>query len=138
MKELNIEAVVENLDEVISFVSAFLEEMECPPKEQMTIEMAVEEIFVNVAHYAYKPETGMICVVCNRAEDDLAIEISFEDGGAPFDPLAKEDPDITLPPEERPIGGLGIYMVKKSMDNVHYEYRDGKNIFTMRKNIAGS
>lgn len=135
MKELNIQAVVENLDEVIAFVSSFLEEMNCSPKDQMPIEVAVEEIFVNVAHYAYKPVTGMIRIVCNRIDNDAAIEISFEDSGRPFDPLAKEDPDVTLSVEERPIGGLGIYMVKKSMDNVKYEYRDGKNIFTIRKNI---
>ncbi len=136
MKELTIQAVVENLDNVIAFVTSFLEEMDCPLKEQMPIEVAVEEIFVNIAHYAYKPETGMAHIVCKEAEDDVAIEISFEDNGMPFDPLAKADPDVTLSVEDRPIGGLGIFMVKKSMDDVHYEYKDGKNIFTMRKNLT--
>ena len=133
MSELNIAATVENLDDVMAFVSSFLEELDCPGKVQMTIEIAVEEIFVNVAHYAYTPETGMVRIECRKLNNDTEIEISFEDEGIPFDPLAKADPDTTLSAEDRPIGGLGIYMVKKSMDDVHYEHKDGKNVFTMRK-----
>ena len=136
MSELNIAATIENLDDVMTFVTSILEEMSCPAKEQMTIEIAVEEMFVNVAHYAYTPKTGMVRIKCLPLDNNKAVEISFEDEGIPFDPLAKGDPDTTLSAEERPIGGLGIYMVKKSMDNVYYEYKDGKNFFRMRKNIS--
>ncbi|MBR3102410.1 MAG: ATP-binding protein [Lachnospiraceae bacterium] len=136
MSELNIAATIENLNDVMTFVTSILEEMSCPVKEQMTIEIAVEEMFVNVAHYAYTTKTGMVRIKCLPLDNNKAVEISFEDEGVPFNPLAKEDPDTTLSVEERPIGGLGIYMVKKSMDNVYYEYKDGKNFFRMRKNIS--
>ena len=136
MKEYTADAMIENIPAVISIIDEWLEGLSCPTKAQMQIDLSVEEIFVNVAHYAYKPKTGMIRIVCNNPENDVSVEISFEDAGVPFDPLAKEDPDVTLSAEERPIGGLGIYMVKKSMDDVQYQYKDGKNIFTMRKNIV--
>ena len=135
MSELNIAATIENLDDVMTFVTSFLGELSCPAKEQMTIEIAVEEMFVNVAHYAYTPNTGMVRIECRSLDDNRAVEISLEDEGVPFNPLAKEDPDTTLSAEDRPIGGLGIYMVKKSMDDVHYEHKDGKNVFRMRKNF---
>ena len=135
MSELNIAATIENLDDVMTFVTSFLEEMSCPAKEQMTIEIAVEEMFVNVAHYAYTPKTGMVRIKCVPLDNNKAVEISFEDEGIPFDPLAKEDPDTTLSAEERPIGGLGIYMVKKSMDHVSYRNEEGKNILTIMKKI---
>ena len=136
MKELTIEADVNNLDEVITFVDEQLEAHDCSIKIQTQIDIAVEELFVNIAHYAYQPETGQATVRVEIQEDPLAAIITFIDSGMPYDPLARPDPDVTLPAEEREIGGLGIYMVKKSMDNVIYEYKDGRNVLTIRKNLS--
>ena len=136
MDELKISAQVEKLNEVLAFVDERLERYDCPIKIQTQIDIAVEEIFVNIANYAYAPETGDAIIKVGISEDPLEVTISFADSGVPYDPLAKEDPDITLPAEKRPIGGLGIYMVKKSMDNVEYEHKDGMNIFVIRKKLT--
>ena len=136
MDELEIAAKVENLDEVLAFVDERLENAGCPMRTQTQIDIAVEEIFVNIASYAYQPGTGNARIGVLISEDPLAASIRFIDSGMPYDPLAKEDPDVTLPVEERPIGGLGIYMVKKSMDEVLYENKDGCNIFTIKKLLS--
>ena len=135
MNELTIEAKVENLNEALAFVDGFLEGLDCPPKAQMQVDVAVEELFVNVAKYAYAPEVGPVTIRTEAFEDDSEVAITFIDRGVPYDPLAKKDPDITLSVQERQIGGLGIYMVKKSMDSVEYAYQDGQNVLTIRKNI---
>ena len=134
MMELDIEAKTENLEQVLAFVDEELEKYECGMKTQMQIDIAVEEIFVNIAHYAYNPVVGKATI---RIEvTDGIVSLTFIDNGIPYDPLAKEDPDITLSAEERQIGGLGIFMVKKSMDDVKYEYKDGSNILTFSKDLA--
>jgi anti-sigma regulatory factor (Ser/Thr protein kinase) len=135
MKELTIEAKVENLDEVLAFVDEFLETLDCPPKAQMQVDVAVEELFVNVAKYAYAPAVGSVTIQLAALEDNSEVSVTLIDRGVPYDPLAKKDPDVTLSAQERQIGGLGIYMVKKSMDSVEYAYQDGQNILTIRKNI---
>ena len=91
----------------------------------MQIDLAVEEIFVNIANYAYRPVR----------ENPLEVTLTFLDSGAPYDPLAKEDPDITLDVKDRQIGGLGIFLVKQTMDDVKYEYKNGRNILTLTKNL---
>ena len=126
-----IEAKLENLEEVLGFVDAELEKVDCPMKAQMQIDIAVEEIFVNIARYAYAPGEGY-AVIGVLAEPGRA-EITFADNGMPYDPLAREDPDVSLSAEEREIGGLGIYMVKKTMDVMRYEYSDGQNLLTLVK-----
>ena len=90
-------------------------------------------MFVNVAHYAYEGGTGWAQITLEPSEGRRGICISLRDAGRPYDPLAREDPDVTLSAEERQIGGLGIFMVKKSMDRVAYEHTDGCNVFTMEK-----
>ena len=135
MKELFIEAKDENLDTVIAFVEEQLEAYGCPMKTMMQVDIAVEEIFVNIAHYAYNPAVGAATIRAEVTEDPLQVSITFVDNGIPYDPLAKEDPDITLAAEDRQIGGLGIFMVKKSMDDMTYEYKDGQNILTIKKKI---
>ena len=135
MKELTIEATPENVDTVIEFVDAQLEEYGCGMKEQMAIDVAIDELFGNIAHYAYNPETGYATVRVDVLKDPLSVEVTFIDNGRQYDPLAKEDPDTTLSLEDREIGGMGILIVKKSMDAVNYEYKDGKNILTIKKNI---
>lgn len=135
MKELTLPATIENIETVIDFVNGQLEEIKCPLKTQMQIDIAIDELFGNIAHYAYNPETGPATVRVEVTEDPIAVVITFIDRGVPYDPLKKEDPDITLSAEERAIGGLGIFMVKKTMDEISYEYKDGKNILRIKKNM---
>lgn len=133
MKELVVKSLTDNLDDVIEFVDKELEGCACSAKTLTQINVAVEELFVNIAHYAYGDETGLATIRVELSEDRNAVMITFIDSGKPYDPLAKPDPDTTLSVEERQIGGLGIFMVKKSMDDVTYEYKDGKNILTIKK-----
>ena len=133
--ELTIDATDENLAAVLSFVSERLATLDCPDPIQMQINVAVEELFVNIAHYAYTPAVGSATIRFEKTDDPKAVSITLIDGGIPYDPLAKPDPDVTLSSDDRPIGGLGIYMVKKSMDEVTYEYRDGKNVTKIKKII---
>ena len=135
MAELTLQASLEKLDEVLAFVEENMEKNECPIKVLMQVQIAVEEIFVNIAHYAYGSEQGTATIRAEVGGDPLQVIITFIDQGVPYDPLQKEDPDVTLSAEDRQIGGLGIFMVKKSMDDVKYEYADGKNILTISKKI---
>ena len=135
MKELDIEALVDNLDTVIAFIDEELEEAACPPKIQMQIDLAVEEIFVNIASYAYAPQTGQVVVAGKVTEDPAAIELIFMDAGRPFDPLARDDPATDVDLKDREIGGWGIFLVKKIMDEVSYRREDGKNILALRKTL---
>lgn len=135
MQEISIAAKVENLDKVLAFVDELLEAQECPIKAQMQLDIAVEELFVNIAKYAYESGEGNALIQVTFTHDPLVVSITFIDQGIPYDPVKKEDPDVTLPAEKRSIGGLGIYMVKKSMDNMYYEYKDGKNVLTIQKHL---
>lgn len=135
MFELQVLALTENLGQVLEFVEAKLEELDCPMKIQTQIDIAVEEIYVNIAHYAYQSEPGQVTICIKTEEDSGMVVIHFIDSGIPFNPLERKDPDVTLSAEERNIGGLGIYMVKKSMDDVSYEYKNGQNVFTIKKKI---
>lgn len=103
---------------------------------QMQIDIAVEEIFVNIASYAYTPEIGKAEILIQEDHDPEGITITFIDTGIPYDPLAKPDPDVTLSANQRQIGGLGIYMVKKSMTDMTYRYEENRNILTIRKEFA--
>ncbi len=133
MKELTLEAKIENGISLLNFVNEQLDACGCPKKIRAVIDVAVDELFSNIAYYAYKGKTGNATVRMEIKQDPLAAELTFIDQGIPFDPLAKADPDTTLKISERPIGGMGIYIVKNSMDDVRYEYRDGHNVLTIRK-----
>lgn len=135
MKELTIPATVENIEKVIEFVNSQLEEINCPIKAKMQIDIAIDELFGNIAHYAYNPETGPATVRVEVTEAPISVIVTFIDHGIPYDPLKKDDPDVTLSAEERAIGGLGIFMVKKTMDEITYEYKDGQNILSIRKDL---
>ena len=136
MKELVIEAERENLTKVQAFIDEQLEAVDCPMLTQTAIDIAVEELFVNIANYAYDSEIGIAVVQVTVHENPLSVEITFIDNGRQYDPLAKADPDTTLSVKERKKGGLGIFMVKNSMDDISYEYKDGKNILTIKKNLS--
>lgn len=133
MGKIIVPAKDEALNEVLAFVDEILEANDCSMKAQMQIDIAVEELFVNIAHYAYGDENGEAEIEASVA--DGLCTISFKDKGVEFDPLKKPDPDITLSAEERQIGGLGIFMVKKSMNSVAYERKDSTNILTITKSI---
>ena len=135
VKELNIEAKIENLPKVMAFLEDAMEEIQFPMKEQMQLSVAAEEIFVNICHYAYTPKTGSVYIRLVTSQNPTAISLTFIDSGKPYNPMEKEDPDITLSAEEREIGGLGIYMVKQSMDKVSYRYDNGKNIVILKKKL---
>jgi len=135
MSELRIEATKENLDDVLMFIDEELEKLDCSMKIQMQIDLSVEEIFINIASYAYFPDTGMAFISFESENGGSTIVISFTDTGVPYNPLEKDDPDITLTSEERQVGGLGIFLVKKNMDEVYYKYENGNNVLTMKKKI---
>jgi sigma-B regulation protein RsbU (phosphoserine phosphatase) len=135
MYEITVDAKVDALSEVLAFIDKHVEEMGFGMKTQMQIDIAVEEIFVNIASYAYPNGDGTATISVSESTSPTAIRITFVDSGIPYNPLVKEDPDITLGAEEREIGGLGIFMVKKSMDDVNYEYTHGHNRLTLVKNL---
>ena len=113
MKSITEEAKIENIAVITDFVNSILEANGCSAKVQMEIDIAIDEIFGNIAYYAYTPKTGE----------------------ATYNPLENKDPDVTLDIEKRKIGGLGIFLVKEMMDEVSYEYADGKNILKLKKNL---
>lgn len=133
--ELELEAVTENLQQVLDFIEERLSAVDCSMKAKMQLDLAVEEIFVNIAHYAYAPGKGNATVRVEVGDDPVTVSITFIDRGIPYDPLKKEDPNVNLSAEDRQIGGLGIFMTKKVMDDVIYEYKDGQNILTLKKKI---
>jgi len=133
MVEKIFSAEIEQLGAVTAFLEEELEKADCSPKLIITFEIALEELFVNVARYAYPDSKGTVKIGIDVSDGVIAVR--FIDSGVPFNPVAKPDPDITESAEKRKIGGLGIYMVKKSMDSMEYEYRDKQNILIIRKRI---
>ncbi len=134
MQEITLKATTDNLSTVTGFIDGILEENNCPMAIHMQVDISLEEIFVNIAHYAYTPDEGDATIRCGVEDNVLTIE--FIDSGKPFDPLKKPDPDVTLSADERKIGGLGIYMVKNYMDSVSYEYTDNKNKLVIVKKLG--
>ena len=134
-EELRIEAKVEALPEAIQFATGTLTDA-CPMRERMHIELVTEEIFVNIASYAYSEPGGFVTIRRSGGEGPDGLTLTFIDGGVRYDPLKKPDPDLTLSAEDRPIGGLGVFLVKKIVDEAHYKYEEGKNILTVRKVIG--
>lgn len=135
MKELTVDATIGSIPVITEFVDEQLEQFGCPMKAQAQIDIAIDELFSNIVHYAYHPGTGPATVRVEVMEEPLSVVITFIDQGVPYDPLAKADPDVTLSAEARDIGGLGIYIVKKNMNEITYEYKDGRNILRIRKEL---
>lgn len=136
MTELTVAATIENIETVTEFVDRQLEMHDCPMKAQMQIDIAIDELFSNIARYAYTSGAGDVTVRVEFPDGPLAVIVTFIDSGIPYNPLERADPDTTLSAEEREIGGLGIYMVKKTMDEMTYQHKDGKNILSIRKNLS--
>lgn len=137
MKRLRVTASTEQLNIVQELVHSELESVTVSEKVLTQLDIVVEEIFVNISHYAYGSKEGDAVITCEVEQGEPAkLKICFEDWGKPFNPLEKEDADITLSAEERKVGGLGIYMVKNMMDNVTYKYEKQKNVLTVWKNLS--
>ncbi len=134
MAKKRFEALGKNLEPVIGFLEENLESLGCSFKEEQQMCIAVEELFVNIVNYAYPESAGPADLEIQELPDRV-IEVILRDGGVPFNPLELKDPDVTLKAEDRQIGGLGIYMVKKSMDEVTYHYENGQNILILRKKL---
>ncbi len=136
MKELKLEAAIKNIEAVTDFVNAELDQLNCSRKARTQISIAIDELFGNIARYAYTPDVGSAEVRFEVEEEPLSVIITFIDNGKPFNPLKRADPDIKASAEEREIGGLGIFWVKKAMDMVEYEYKDGQNILKIKKKLT--
>lgn len=129
------EAKVENIDALTEYAGKYLAEANCNPKAEMQINVAIDEIFSNICHYAYKDQDGNARVTVTFDPSRENVTISFEDRGVPYNPLEREDPNVESSLEERKIGGLGIFIVKNTMDDVVYENDNGHNILKITKNI---
>ncbi len=135
-KKIRVAATKENLETVTAFLDEILDEKDCPLKVRLQIDLALEEMYINIANYAYTPKIGEMELRVAFDEAGRELTMVLIDSGIPYDPLAKKDPDVTLSAEKRKIGGLGIYLVKKTMDSMMYERRDGRNIVTMKKKFG--
>jgi len=133
MKKLIVEANIESLDEAIDFINGELECKNYPPELLVNIDLAVEEIFMNITNHAYQPGSGSVAIAIAVGEETV---IRFEDTGKPYNPLEHVDPDLNKPLMEREIGGLGILLVKKIMDEVDYIRIDNKNVLTVTKRFT--
>ena len=136
MDSLSVSAEIKNLDQVTDFVLQRPEIAACSKQIRLQLRLAIEEIFVNIASYAYDSEIGPAEVRCEVLPDPLRVVIQFLDGGKPFDPLAKEDADTSEEALFAREGGLGILLVKETMDGVTYTYENGKNILTIEKKLT--
>ena len=135
-KEITVSANVESLTAVNEFVADLIAPTNCPMGVQMKIELIVEEIFVNIANYAYDDAGGTATVRGVVAGEPPVLTLSFADEGIPYNPLSQDAPDLSLSVENRPIGGLVIFIVRKNADDVTYEHKDGKNILTVAKKLV--
>ncbi len=135
MKELTVKAVTDNITTVTDFIDAELEKIGCPVKIRLQIDIAIDEIFSNISYYAYSPGLGDATIRFETDSKERSVVISFIDRGRPFNPIECKDPDTALDIKARSTGGLGIFMVKKSMDLLNYEYVDGKNILRIKKRL---
>ena len=135
MKEWIFEAKIDRIPWLTEQVDALLEGLDCPIKAQMQIDVAIDELLANIASYAYETGEGQVTVRFDFQPDDRTVALTFIDKGIPYDPLAKPDPDVALEVEKRSVGGLGIFLVKKTMDDMAYVRQDGRNVLTIFKHI---
>lgn len=133
--QITLEAKIENWKLLQDFLEAGLDSILSPFAARQEIFLCAEEIFVNVSSYAYE-ETGKVTVLAEWNAATRELTLQFQDSGKPYNPLERDDPDITLAAEDRQIGGLGVFLVKKLTDSIIYEYSDGKNVLTIKKRIA--
>ena len=135
-EELVIEAIVDNLNAVNLFVHKSIEQFEVSKRTLMQLDLVVEEIFVNIASYAYSPNTGLVKILLKTDIEPLSISLTFIDSGVPYNPLEKSDPDVNLSVDDRQIGGLGIFLTKNFVDDISYQFVDGQNVLHLTKDMC--
>ncbi|MDO4616101.1 MAG: ATP-binding protein [Lachnospiraceae bacterium] len=135
MEDFTVTASIEHLQAVTDHVNEKLEKAECPPKALAQIDIAIDEIFSNICRYAYVSTEGTAVIRTEIDPETDTVSLTFSDQGIPWNPLEAEEPDIAASAEDRPIGGLGLFLVKNLMDEVNYEYKDGCNRLTIRKKL---
>ena len=135
MHKITVPAKIENLQKVFNFVNMQLNSVAYNMKSRLQLELSIEEAYVNISKYAYESDEGKVEILSRVDEDPLQITVKFMDSGIPYNPLKNEDPDIYTNTEEKELGGLGIFLIKKNVDNIGYEYLNGKNILTIQKKL---
>jgi anti-sigma regulatory factor (Ser/Thr protein kinase) len=144
MKNIIISADKEELNAVLDFINKNLDFLNPSPKFRMELELSVEEAFSNIANYAYSIKNSnnqrnnpedIVTVNYHVEKNPLKVVVEFLDYGTPFNPLKTQDPDTSLSSEDRSIGGLGIFLIKKNVDNIEYKYENNKNILILEKNL---
>ncbi len=134
-EELVIKAVIDNLDDVNFFIHKSIEQFDISKRTLMQLDLVVEEIFVNIASYAYSPNTGLVKILLETEVEPLSISLTFIDSGVPYNPLEKSDPDVNLSADDRQIGGLGIFLTKKLVNNMSYQFVGGQNVLQLTKSL---
>ncbi len=134
-EEITVPADLRQLPAVVTLIDSMLNDLQCPAKSRIHVKITVDEIFSNIILHANLLKGEMVTVCARTETDPSAIEITFTDKGRPFDPLSVAEPDVTASAQKRPVGGLGLFMVRRMMDTVKYEYVNDKNILTVRKNL---
>jgi anti-sigma regulatory factor (Ser/Thr protein kinase) len=135
MKEWSFPARTDSIPELTALIDTELEAVSCPLKNRMQLDVIIDEVFSNICRYAYGAGAGDASVCFRFDGEKNEVSLTFRDRGIPYDPLESREPDVTLSAEEREIGGLGIFLVKKTMDAVRYEYRDGRNVLQIEKRL---
>jgi serine/threonine-protein kinase RsbW len=135
MHKLILTAKIENLNKVFDFLDAQLSSLAYNMKAKLQLELSIEEAYVNISKYAYKSDKGEVEILTTVDEDPLQITVQLVDSGIPYNPLKTEDPDLCTDTEEKELGGLGIFLIKKNVDNIKYKYHNGKNILTLQKKL---
>ncbi len=136
MKECVLEAKIDNIYKLADFLEEQLSKLKVSMAEDMKINLVMEELFVNIANYAYAPKTGICTIRAEVFPEENAIALTFIDRGIPFNPLKRKDPDVTLSAKERRVGGLGIYMAKREVDEIIYRREGGQNILWLKKRFG--
>ena len=130
-----VQATVENMTVVSRFLDELLSSTSCSARARMQLELAVEELFVNIATHAYGARIGQVTLCGGISDTPPSAWIRFSDAGTPYNPLERDDPDTDMALAERDVGKMGVFLAKNSVDDMHYEYRDGKNILTIGKKL---
>ena len=134
-KEMTVPAALPELERVLYFIGEMLTELQCSDKDRMQIRIAVDEVFSNIVRHSDARKGDTVTMILHAEAEERTVEITFMDGSPRFDPLSAAEPDLTAPARKRAVGGLGLLMLKRMMDDVSYKYEDGMNILTIRKKV---
>ena len=136
MKTIHVDSTTDNLSSVMGFINSELDELGCPERIRAQIKLAIDELFGNICFYAYDSAPGPVTITLENEPNPPAVIISLIDKGKPYNPLEADEPDLELGGEDRPIGGLGIFLVQSTMDDLNYEYKENQNMVTLKKYLS--